>query len=102
MISMKRTVYVCVKCGNITLGCFAWARMTKHLLKHLKITIDQYHRMEIDEWEKIAKEYVRGFVADFVFSLAPKSEKELTDRQKELLLMHAKSLTESPSQKIYI
>jgi hypothetical protein len=102
MILMKRTVYVCLKCGHITLGYFAWARMVKHLLEHLNISFDQYHKMQIDEWKKIENEYVKGFVADFVFSLAPKSEKELTDRQKELLLIHAKSPTASPPQKIYI
>jgi hypothetical protein len=45
-ILMKRTVYVCLKCGYVTLGYFAWARMVKHLLEHLNISFDQYHRMK--------------------------------------------------------
>lgn len=88
----KRVVYICLRCNHITLGCFALARMTTHLYKELGMTTDEYRNMDYKEWDKIFDENIRGFNTKFYYSSALVSEKDLNEREINLLVSHAKNL----------
>ena len=92
----KRVVYVCLRCNHITLGCFAVARMVTHLRKELGMTLDDYRNMNYKKWDELFKENIRGFNTKFCWSgSTPDSEKDLSDRERNFIIKHAKSLSSS-------